>query len=307
VSIDTRSDRVLGYAEVLSAAALWGSSGIFSVHLFAMGLSPESVAVLRPVLGLLFLMALFGARPTRLRVPLKVLLLLAGVGGLFTALFQLADQNGIAAAGVPTTVALVYLAPALVVATSGPLLGEWPTVGRVGLALVSVTGVWLTVLGAAGAHSETSPTGMMWGALAGASYAGYTLFGRHAVPRFGSSATAVYSTAGACALLVGFAVTGNLEVDLPPDSRTWLVLGVFAFLTIAAATLLFFDGLGRIRADRAAIATTTEPLVAALLATFLLGQGLTVVGWLGLGLVVVGVAGTYASGPVNGTAGTSTA
>jgi DME family drug/metabolite transporter len=61
------------------------------------------------------------------------------------------------------------------------------------------------------------------------------------------------------------------------------------------ATVLFFDGLGRIQASRAAIVSTVEPVVAALLATMLLGQGLTLVGWLGLGLVVVGVAGSYAS------------
>ncbi|HSR42982.1 MAG TPA: hypothetical protein VLL48_12435, partial [Longimicrobiales bacterium] len=60
----------VGYAEILAAATLWGSSGVFSVHLFRMGLPPESVALLRPALGLILLAGLLRvgrrrrARPT---------------------------------------------------------------------------------------------------------------------------------------------------------------------------------------------------------------------------------------------------
>ena len=52
--------RRLGYLEALCAACLWGSSGIFSVHLFRMGVPPESVALLRSVVGALVLVAVFG-------------------------------------------------------------------------------------------------------------------------------------------------------------------------------------------------------------------------------------------------------
>jgi len=285
----------VGYIEVIGAAALWGSSGIFSVHLFARGLTPESVALLRPVLGLLLLSTFF-SMSGRLRVPLRALVLLAGMGGLLTGVFQLAYQVAIAEVGVPTTVALVYLAPAFVVASSGPLLGEWPTTRRVGLAALSVTGVWMTVFGARSAEAAISPPGILWGGLAGATYAGYTLFGRYAVPRFGSAATAVYSAAGACLFLVVVLPLAGMPIQLPSGSSTWALLGLYALLTIALATVLFYDGLGRIEAGRASIVTTAEPLVAALLATTMLDQGLTTIGWIGLGLVVVSVSGAYASG-----------
>ena len=52
--------RRLGYLEAVCAACLWGSSGIFSVHLFRMGVPPESVALLRSVVGALALVAVFG-------------------------------------------------------------------------------------------------------------------------------------------------------------------------------------------------------------------------------------------------------
>jgi DME family drug/metabolite transporter len=66
---------------------------------------------------------------------------------------------------------------------------------------------------------------------------------------------------------------------------------IFGALTIAAAQLLFFDALGRIEAGAASIATAAEPVVAAVLATVLLSQGLAPVGWAGIALVVAGVVG----------------
>ncbi|MDE3012587.1 MAG: EamA family transporter, partial [Gemmatimonadota bacterium] len=58
---------------------------------------------------------------------------------------------------------------------------------------------------------------------------------------------------------------------------------------------LFFDALARIDASRASIATAIEPVVAATLATMLLGQGLSTLGWTGIALVVLGVAGVGAT------------
>ncbi|HEX9885598.1 MAG TPA: EamA family transporter [Longimicrobiales bacterium] len=286
----------LGYAEVLGAAVLWGSSGIFSVHLFRRGVTAEDVALLRPVLGAVFLLAalpfLGRGRP---RPGLRGLIFLGGLGGLLTGVFQLAYQMSTASLGVPTTVALLYLAPAMVVAAAGPLLGEWPSARRVALAVLSIGGVWLTVLGARGADVTLNATGVLWGTLAGAGYAGYTLFGRRASPRYGSVATTIYSVCGASLLLSAVLPFLPGGVDVPRATGTLAILVPYALLTIVAAPLLFYDGLGRIEAGRASITATIEPVVAALLATWLLGQHLTATGWLGLVLVVVGVAGAYAA------------
>jgi DME family drug/metabolite transporter len=259
-----------------------------------MGTTPASVALLRPVLGLVFLVV--GAAllaPRTFRVSSRGLWILMGAGGLLTAAFQVGYQLAVDSVGVPTTVALLYLAPALVVAASGPLLGEWPTRARVGLAAVSVVGVWLTVTGARGADVSLEPAGLAWGALAGTMYAGYTLLGRYASPRFGSLATVIYSTAGACIILAVVLPLVQAGALLPPSPGAWGLLALFGLLTMALATFLFYDGLGRVDAGWASITTTVEPVVAALLATWLVDQRLTASGWVGLGLVVTGVAGAY--------------
>jgi drug/metabolite transporter, DME family len=281
-----------GYLEVLGAASLWGSSGIFSVALFRRGMDPAGLALWRPWIGVLFLIiGVWLFRPGAFRVPARGLFWMAGVGGLATAVFQVAYQMSTEAVGVPTTVALLYLAPALVLAAAGPLLAEPPSRRQIGLATVSVVGVWLTVVGARDAELHLSVEGLLWGFAAAASYASYTLLGRYAAPRWGSVPTVLHATWGACVLL---AITVPLlwgRPALPADGLALILLGFYGLLTVAVAAFLFYDALGRIPAGHVSILATVEPVVAALLATVLVDQGLTPLGWLGLALVVTGVAG----------------
>ena len=60
-----------------------------------------------------------------------------------------------------------------------------------------------------------------------------------------------------------------------------------------AANLLFFGAMKRIEAAPASVAATIEPVVGAVLALLLLSQHLTLFGWLGLLMVVGGVAAGY--------------
>jgi drug/metabolite transporter (DMT)-like permease len=272
---------------------------VFAVNLFRLGVPPESVALLRPLIGVGLLAALVAFfRPAALRAGREALLVLGLGGGIAVGVFQIAYQLSIDATGVPTTVALLYLAPALVALASGPLLGEWPGRARIALVVVTIAGVWLTVLGAEEVTATFGTGGLWWGFLAAVSYAAYTLLGRHATPRFGSIATAVYSTAGACLVL---AVTLPLTpgpLALPGSSGAWLLLIAFSVLTIVGAQLLFFDALGRIEASGASVAASLEPVMAAVLATALLDQGLSPLGWVGIALVVLGVAGVSLTGVV---------
>jgi len=292
---------LLGYVETLLAACCWGSSGVFAVSLFRRGVSPESVALLRPVIGVLLLAAAVAfARRGALRVGGGALLMLGLGGGIAVGVFQIAYQVSIDATGVPTTVALLYLAPAIVALASGPLLGEWPGRRRIALVALTIAGVWLTVLGAEETTSTFGSGGLGWGFLAAAAYAAYTLLGRHASPRHGSLATAVYSTAGACLFLAISLPAAGRQVTLPDDAGTWLILIAFSVLTITGAQLLFFDALGRIEASGASVATSLEPVIAALLATVLLDQGLSTLGWVGIALVVAGVVGVSVTGSTEG-------
>jgi len=289
-------DSLLGYAEAVVAASLWGSSGIFAVNLFRLGVPPESLAFLRPLLGATILLVTLCLRGREgLRVDRRGLVILMVGGGISIGFFQIAYQLSTDAVGVPSTVAMLYLAPAVVALASGPILNEWPDSTRIVLLVVTLAGVWLSVLGADSVTATFGSSGLGWGVMAGIAYGAYILFGRYAAPLYGSIPTVMYSTLG-CVLFLAITVpVTSGPIVWPGSTAAWLVLLAFSALTIAVAHFLFFDALSRIDASRASIATAIEPVVAASLATVLLGQGLSPLGWTGIAIVVMGVAGVGAT------------
>ena len=80
---------------------------------------------------------------------------------------------------------------------------------------------------------------------------------------------------------------------LPPSPAAWRGLLGLAAGSVIAANLLFFGAMKRIEAAPASVAATIEPVVGALLALLLFSQRLTALGWLGLVMVVSGVAAGY--------------
>ncbi|MFW5904626.1 MAG: DMT family transporter [bacterium] len=289
----------LAYAQVLLAGSLWATSGPLSVSLYRMGIPPTSVALLRPLTGTLFLVVFVAipvpwhAGPGQTRRTPSGARDLAGMvflGGGIVALFQLAYQMSTEAVGVPATVALLYLAPPIVVAASAILFSERLSLPK---ALLAVGGVWLTVLGARGVDVDLTPRGILWGCTSGVTYAAYTLFGKRYGREHGPLVPLMWSTIAGSGLLGLVWWARGVPVIWPDSPAAWLVALLLGLLSIALAPLLLFNAMRYMDAGRASIGTTVEPLVAALLAWALLGQTLTPVGALGLVILVVGVAGAY--------------
>ncbi len=298
-SSPTRARVAVAYLQVLLAGILWATSGPLSVTLFRMGVPPTSVAILRPGAGIVFLLLLLPL----IRRPMgpqgkerwaQGLPGMLGVGGIIVGVFQLAYQMSTEAVGVPATVALLYLAPALVVVASIFLFGERLTPAKGALAALSIVGVWLTVLGTRGVDLELTLAGLLWGCLCGASYAAYTLFGKWYGKRYGPLLPLFWSTLGGTILLCAVWWARGETVVLPASGVGWMVILALGLFTIALAALLLFNAMRTLEAGRASIGTTVEPLMAALLAWVFLEQTLTLYGRLGLLLLVVGVAGAYA-------------
>lgn len=299
-----RARIALAYAQVLLAGALWATSGPFSIALYRMGIPPTSVALLRPLAGVVFLAIFVVSLRRRRRAAARargetlppVTRNLAGMlvlGGAIVGFFQLAYQMSTEAVGVPATVALLYLAPALVVAASVVLFHERLSPAKGALALLAVTGVWLTVFGTRGVDVDLTLRGILWGCASGASYASYTLFGKWYGKVHGPLIPLFWSTLGGCGLLALAWWLRGTPVVWPSTALAWGTLLLFGLLTIALAALLLFNAMRTLEAGRASIGTTVEPLVAAFLASALLDQTLTGWGLIGLVLLVTGVAGAY--------------
>lgn len=283
------------YLQVVLAGSLWATGGPLSVALHRMGVPPDSVALLRPAAGAVLLAVLMAAVTGRRIFPERRLLLgMLVIGGTIVGVFQLAYQMSTASVGVPATVALLYLAPAFVVATSPLLFGERLGVAKGSLALLSILGVWTTVLGTRGVDVELTRAGILWGALCGISYGCYTLFGKFYSRAPGPLQALFWSTVGGTLLLTAVRLGRGVPTTFPDTPAAWTALLFLGFFTMVAAPLLLFDAMKRLEAGRASIGTTVEPVVAALLAMALLDQRLTMGGWLGMAILVAGVMGAYA-------------
>ena len=297
----TRRTTLAGYLFALTAGALWGTTGPLSTALYAEGVEVTGVGFWRVLLatgGFL----LYGAfRRDLFRVDLRGMLLVGGIGGLIVAIFEVAYQFTIAGIGVAGAATLLYVAPILVTLLALPLLGEAITPLRVILALIVLAGVGLTVTGQDAPAGDLPPVlssawivGVVAGTLSAIAYAGSTLLARWAVPRYGSLRVLFMELVGGTLILAAVLPLFGHAPAPPTSSAGWILVGGLGIGSVFAANLFFFAGVRRIEAAPTAIAASVEPVVGTLLALVLFRQGLTWAGWLGLALVVAGVAAGYA-------------
>ncbi len=293
-----RVRRAAGYLFALAAGATWGTTGPLSTALYSEGARLTDVGFWRIFLASLGF-AVFGLFNRQLfRIDRRGLLWIGLAGGFFVALFEVAFQYAIAGVGVAGAVALLYTAPVVVAILANRLLGEKLNATRVALALVVMVGVWLTVNGNAGetgapSSGATRVAGVIGGLLAAASFGGGTLLARYIVPRYGSQRMLFYELVGGTLLLAAFLPLSGHVPQPPLTVSGWTYLAALGIGSVLAANFFFFAAVKRIDAAPAAVAASIEPFVGATLALLLFQQQLTLLGWLGLVLVVGGVAGGY--------------
>ena len=163
----------------------------------------------------------------------------------------------------------------------------------------AVAGVALLAIGGrtdVAASARLLP-GIALGLLAGFAYALYTYCSSRALDRIdieaggvehgGRGVMGAMFGVGAIALTPVLLVTGS---PLLQSSSTVSIAGYLALVPMFAAYLLFGYGLTYIRSSAATTITLLEPLVATVLAVLVVGERLAVLGWIGLGLILAGVA-----------------
>jgi len=135
--------------------------------------------------------------------------------------------------------------------------------------------------------------GIVGGSLAALSYALTTLLARYAVPRYGAARVLFLEALGGVGILAIVLPLAHHTPTPPPSAAAWRGLLGLTAGSVLAANILFFTAVKRIEAAPAAVAATIEPVVGTLLALALFSQRLTTLGWLGLLMVVSGVAAGY--------------
>src|SRR5437879_8409444 len=293
----SHTSRVAGYLCAVGAGAAWGTTGPLSTGLYDL-MPATSIGFWRILIGTVALGA-WGLAFHRdlFRVDRRGWLLVGVGGGLLVALFEVAYQFAIAGVGVAGAAALLYTAPVLVAVLARVLLHEALTVTRLLLALVVMAGVALTVSGGSNAGAEAARlgigAGIAGGLLSALSYAGPTLMARFPVPRYGAVRVLFLEALGGIVIMrIVLTLSGHPPAP-PPSTAAWRGVAGLTAGAVLAANFLFFAAVRRIEVAPAAVAATIEPVVGTLLALLLFNQRLSGLGWLGLSLVVGGVAAGY--------------
>ena len=271
---------------VLAGGVLFGTAGV-AQGLADLDASPISVGAVRLAGGALALTAYLSLRGVS---PLHLLRLWGAkatlIAGLGAGLYQPFFFAGIGYAGVPiATLVAVGSGPLLTGALAWLLSRERPK--RTWFIATTVCVVGLIVLtGSGGGGNALIGAALALGA--GASSALYNVMAKRLLARGVPLLEILAST-----FLFGSVVV------LPAAFwfglgwlGTWQGAALAAYLglaTMALANFLFTRGLGGLPAATAATLVLVDPLTATVLGAVLLGQVLSPLGWVGLGVLFVGL------------------
>ncbi|MGW3785266.1 DMT family transporter [Micromonospora chokoriensis] len=286
----------MGAALCLLSAACFGAMAIFGKLAYDAGVPTGELLLVRftlaaVLLGVALLMrpGLRRASPAPGRPAMtgrRVLAVAIGLGavgyaaqaGLFFSALELMDASLLAL--------ILYTYPVLVT-VGAVLLGRDRLSPRRGAALVAASGgTLLVLLGAGGVGFH--PLGALLAFAAALTYTIYILVADTVVHRLAPVVlSALVLTGAAGTLAVRALLTGGVDLDF--GWRGWFWLACIAVVSTVVAMLTFFAGLRRTGPSTAAILSTVEPVVTAVLATLVLGENLTVVQLVGGALVLSSV------------------
>ncbi|MFT6088977.1 DMT family transporter [Sulfitobacter sp.] len=285
-SSSPQTDQAIGAIFCLFAAIAWGTTGTAAT--FAPGVSPLAIGAAAMGIGgaLQAVIAHKGILANLAALKREWLALL--VGAVSVAIYPLAFYASMRLAGVTVgTVISIGSAPLISALIEYWLDGRRLTARWAIGAAIGLTGIALLSLSerSHGTTASNVPLGALLGLLAGGTYALYSWTAQRMMRRDLPPRVAMGATFGLGGLLLMpvLLVTGASFLD----SAGNLAVGAYmALVPMFLGYLAFGAGLARVPASMATTITLFEPVVAAVLAVYVVGESLPVVGWLGVALIV---------------------
>ena len=280
-----------GYGFIIAAASCWAFIGIFSSIAFAQGLGPMEVAFWRALIAWFC----FGTQAlilgqTRLERRDIPLLGFFGVFGIF--LFYVSYQYAVKTGGAALAAVLLYTAPAWVVVCSFFIFRERLSGYKVLAVVLVVAGVYLiSRSGGGNAGSDVSSLGLLAigsGLIAGLCYSLYYTVGKYFSGRYSSANLFLY------VLPIGIVCILPFVDFAPKNAVAWGALIAVSIASTYLANCFYYQGVKYLEAGRASIVATIEPVVATAAAYVILGESLSLLGYLGAAVIITAVIITIA-------------
>jgi len=273
-----------GILAISLAAALWAVAAVVADSLFSDGVRPAELTEARVVIGMVGLGLVGGYRRSERRLrPIELIAF-----GLSIALVTATYYGAIDRLKVAVAIVLQYTAPVLVVVWTALVRRRRPE-RRLLISLVgAVTGVVLVSGLLVGDTGTVDLLGVAFGLGSAVFFASYTLLGDRAGPAYGPLGAMFRAFAIASVFWVGVQAFSGWPASLFEPSH----LPRIAFVGVAGTLvpfLLYVWGIQRVRSERAVIAATLEPVLAALIAWVALDEVLSPVQVAGGALVIAAV------------------
>ncbi len=280
----------MSYVLVLIAGVCWGSIGVFTKAIHALGFTEMQMLFVKGVLSaaVLFLLTLVRDRSQLRLKKWTDIRYFIGTGVCSFTFFSWAYMKAVNLTGIGVAAVLLYTAPTFVMLFSLLLFHEKMTKTK-GLVLCMTFFGCFLVTGILEGGAQLSGTGILIGLASGVGYALYSIFGTYALRAgYGSLTISFYSflTAAICML---FLVEPAEVFGRITATGQWPLAVSFALLTTVVPYLCYTKGLSGLPASRASVTATVEPVVAAILGITLFHEAVTPLKLLGILLVLSSV------------------
>ena len=281
---------IRGYLYILIGTTLWGISSVVAKSLFNIGLPPAELVLIRLTLAtltLLLILLFFGRKRiiiSPIDLPYFFILGFVGVAGMqFTYYYTISKIH------VGPAILLQYIQPVWVSVYAFLFQKEPLSKGKIASLLLAMLGCYFVVGGYQFDLLRLNKTGIMSGVASSLFFTFYALYGEKGLKKYGPWTLILYGF-GFGAFIYWIIISPTKFITGGYSLKMWI-----AFLYIAIfATLIpfgfYFKGIERIRATRASITATWEPVIAGFAAYIVLEEvlhPLQVLGGIGVIAAVV--------------------
>lgn len=210
----------------------------------------------------------------------------AAIAATGLVLFNIAVVRGVSHAE-PAAIAVAVACVPVLLGVLGPLLERRTPQARVILAAVVVTAGSVLVEGT----GRADPVGVAWAAVALGCEAAFTLFAVPVLPRHTAWGVSVHSVWMGAVFFAGLELVADGPGAVARLNETdWMAVAYLAVLATAAAFVLWYSAVSRLGAGTVGLLTGVAPLSAALVGMVVGGHRPGISVWLGLTIVICGLA-----------------
>jgi drug/metabolite transporter (DMT)-like permease len=263
-----------GYLYILIGATLWGVSSVVAKFLFNIGLPPAQLVQIRLTLATftLFVILLIFDRK-RMIISLKDLPYFLVLGFVGVAGVQFAYYYTISKIHVGPAILIQYLSAIWIALYAFTFQKEPLTKGKIIAILLAVLGCYFTVGGYQIDLLRLNRIGIISGVISSLFFSFYALYGEKGLKKYDSWTLILYGFGFGAVFY--WILTSPMKVITGGHSfKIWMAFLYIAIFSTLIPFGLYFKGIERIRATRASITATWEPVVAGITAYYLLDEAL---------------------------------